>query len=113
MQPPGVEKTMSQDLRHLHRDQMLSLSAPLRVQSEQGVLWVTVDGEPEDILLAPGESVHIASRARVIVHALGDAATTRLWHLATEGEPRWRRLLHALLPARAALRRPDALARLA
>ena len=43
--------------RCLRRDQFLRFEHPrgLRLRAEQGALWVTVDGEPDDITLLPGD----------------------------------------------------------
>jgi hypothetical protein len=44
------------------------------IECEQGSLWITYDGDPKDIVLAPGQS-HVAERpSRMLVHALGDSA---------------------------------------
>jgi len=50
------------------------LAGPVHVRTESGLLWVTVDGQPEDILLAAGESRRFADGAGVIVYALGAEA---------------------------------------
>lgn len=54
--------------------QMRRLVGPVRVRTESGLLWITVDGQPEDILLAAGESRHFEPEERVIVYALGAEA---------------------------------------
>ncbi|MBI5720209.1 MAG: DUF2917 domain-containing protein [Burkholderiales bacterium] len=54
--------------------QMRRLSTPARVRTESGLLWITVDGRPEDILLAAGESRRFERDERVIVYALGGEA---------------------------------------
>lgn len=96
---------MNADLHLLHRDQMLRLPGPLRVQSDRGVLWITMDGEPDDIVLSPGDSVRITNSARVIVHALGGAAQARVQALAAPAAPWWQQLLHRLkAPGAAAAR---------
>ena len=59
---------------HLQSHQIQRLAAPTRVRAESGLLWVTVDGEPEDILLAAGESRRFKPGARIIVYALGGEA---------------------------------------
>jgi len=50
------------------------LAGPVHLRTESGLLWVTVDGQPEDILLAAGESRRFAEGAGVIVYALGAEA---------------------------------------
>lgn len=49
----------------------------VQLQARQGTLWVTIDGEPRDIVVEPGESFEFASRAPAVVGALhGHAAAT-------------------------------------
>ena len=56
--------------------QLHRLAGPVGVRAESGLLWVTIDGEPDDILLAAGESRCIGRPgAAVIVYALGGAAS--------------------------------------
>lgn len=52
-------KTLPNPLvRRLRRDQFLRFEHPrgLRLQADQGALWVTVDGEPDDITIEAGAS---------------------------------------------------------
>lgn len=54
----------------------LVLRRPLgcTVECERGSLWITFDGEPDDIVLDAGER-HVAERrSRMLVHALDDSA---------------------------------------
>ncbi len=74
-------KLPSEGLRHsavhrLRRHQFLSLRKPrgLCVRTERGSLWVTVDGEPEDIELSAGESRVFEGLATVVVGTLGGDA---------------------------------------
>ena len=60
--------------------QMQRLVGPARVRAESGLLWITVDGDPEDILLAAGESRQFEPDAHVIVYALGDEARFEISH---------------------------------
>ncbi len=54
--------------------QVRRLTGPVRVRAESGLLWITVDGEPEDILLTAGECRRFERGAKVLVYALdGDA----------------------------------------
>lgn len=59
--------------------QMQRLAGPVSVRTESGLLWLTVDGEPEDILLAAGECRRFGPGARVIAYALGDDARYQVW----------------------------------
>jgi hypothetical protein len=59
----------------LQGHQLHRLSATARLRTESGLLWVTVDGELEDILLAPGESRSFnRPGAAVVAYALGGTA---------------------------------------
>ena len=42
----------------------------LRLTSAGGTLWVTFDGDPNDYVLEPGESLRVASHADTLVSAL-------------------------------------------
>lgn len=59
---------------HLQSHQIQRLAAPTRVRADSGLLWITIDGEAEDILLAAGESRRFQPGAQVIVYALGGEA---------------------------------------
>lgn len=50
---------------------------PVVVACVEGALLVTVEGDPEDHVLAPGEALTARRRGRVVVVALGPA-TVRL-----------------------------------
>jgi hypothetical protein len=50
------------------------LAAPVCVRATSGLLWVTVDGDPEDILLAAGEARRFDRGRSVVVYALGGDA---------------------------------------
>lgn len=39
----------------------------------QGSLWVTLDNDPRDQILAPGQCARVDRPARMLVHALADA----------------------------------------
>ncbi len=70
--------------------QMQHLVGPVRVRTESGLLWITVDGEPVDILLAAGESRWFGPAARVIVYALGGEARFEVQRDAPQGLARVR-----------------------
>ncbi len=44
------------------------------ISCESGTLWLTFDGEPQDIILEAGESHRCASSAKLAIHALAPAA---------------------------------------
>jgi Protein of unknown function (DUF2917) len=69
-------------------------AACLRVA--QGTLWLTIDGEPDDRVLAPGDRLALPARARALVQALDTPARLSVeradpwwqpiadaWHAAT------------------------------
>lgn len=59
----------------LQGHQLHRLVAPVRLRTASGLLWVTVDGEQEDILLAEGESrCFPRPGVAVVAYALGGEA---------------------------------------
>jgi quercetin dioxygenase-like cupin family protein len=61
-------------------------AACLRVT--QGTLWLTIDGEPDDRLLGPGDGLALPAHARALVQALDAPA-----HLTVERADVWWRPL--------------------
>jgi len=59
----------------------------LRLSCVRGDLWITVDGEPEDHVLAAGESFEPTSTRRVIVYAL-QPAVLRVQPVTSGARPR-------------------------
>jgi len=47
-----------------------------QVCNEQGMLWVTSEHEPEDVILSPGECLALRDRRGVIVQAFGSAVAS-------------------------------------
>lgn len=98
--------TITQETRfELFRDELITLSAAKNhvVSCNSGQLWITLDGERQDIILAPGETYRIDSAATVSISALKaatlKAATLEVRHQEAFG-PRAsgaRRLLVSLL----------------
>lgn len=43
------------------------------VAAASGALWLTLDHDPRDIVLEPGEAFAVDGRRRALVHALQDA----------------------------------------
>jgi hypothetical protein len=85
----------------LAHNQMARLTNACNTRGEcvAGVAWVTVDGDPRDVVLSRGESFVIESAAPVIVHAIQAAADVRLHaktgrgpchSVAARGSSRWR-----------------------
>jgi hypothetical protein len=44
--------------------------AAVRVESVSGLLWVSQEGRPDDVILAPGESFVARGHGKVVVQAL-------------------------------------------
>jgi hypothetical protein len=96
--------------RRLRRDQFLHFPRPRRLclRAERGTLWITIDGELDDIELAPGRSRVFDGHAQLIVGSLRGDAVLSAQRLAAP--PRWHQLLHhrlhaLLAPALSALAR--------
>lgn len=47
-------------------------AASSRIVCESGSVWITLDGDPRDIVLLPGESFRVDRRAGVLMYALED-----------------------------------------
>ena len=60
--------------RHLRLEHKALYSLPdaagLAVTCDQGVVWLTVDGDPRDFVLEAGETFESPDRARVLIYAL-------------------------------------------
>ncbi len=66
----------------------LSLQPGDQVRSTSGLVWITVDGEPRDIVLDVGERFVVSAAAVHQVSALGTACAS----VATRGPLRWQRV---------------------
>lgn len=62
----------------LARRQSIRIERPLhaRLRAERGALWITIDGEAQDIELAAGASYEFDSEASAVVGAFEDAVFT-------------------------------------
>lgn len=58
-----------------HRALRLKDARGARVRAVQGTLWVTIDNDPRDIVLEPGESFTVESDRPLVVMPLGACAT--------------------------------------
>ncbi len=70
----------------ISRSQRLSLDLPdqavftlpdahqVDIECRQGALWITLDNDPRDIVLAPGEHFHAESHKRALVTAVGESS---------------------------------------
>ncbi len=77
-----------------------------RVRSLAGTLWVTIDGDLDDHMLEPGQSLVIDSDQPVLVSPLNGTATVGLCDQPQPEHSAWQRLrlrLGTLLPARPGL----------
>ena len=56
----------------MKKDALLSIDRPLgmRIECLQGILWITQDSDPRDLILFPGEHLVVDRGPRVIVQAL-------------------------------------------
>ena len=81
--------------RRLRHGQFLRFARPQRLclRAERGSLWVTVDGEPQDIELDAGQSRVFDGESLVLVSALGGDAVLTATALAQR--PNWRQRLQA------------------
>jgi hypothetical protein len=64
-------QTLPRDLR-LERKALYSLpdASGLTVTCDEGVLWLTVDGDPRDFVLEPGQTFETQDHGRVLIYAL-------------------------------------------
>ncbi len=80
--------------RRLRHDQFVHFRRPRRLclRAERGTLWITVDGQADDIMLAPGQSRVFDGPAPVTVGSLGGDAVLTARPLALSAvRPRARR----------------------
>jgi Protein of unknown function (DUF2917) len=84
-------------LRH-HAVLRLERPRQLCLRAERGTLWVTIDGQADDIVLQAGERVVLDGEVRVMVTPLGGDAAYSATPLPRP--PRWgERLVQALAGA--------------
>jgi len=82
-------------LRHrLRHDHFLHLDRPpvLRLQAECGTLWVTVDGDSDDIQIEAGQSRVFDGRAPVTIGTLGGDAVFSATPLSPQRRRWWQGL---------------------
>jgi Protein of unknown function (DUF2917) len=79
---------ISTTLHRLRRHQALNLRRPngLCVRAERGSLWVTVDGDLADILIAPGASRVFYGPAPVVISTLDRDAVASI---TAKAAPPW------------------------
>lgn len=54
----------------LDRGRFATLRGATQIRVTHGSLWLTVDGEPGDLFIEPGQSVALPAGARVLVQAV-------------------------------------------
>jgi hypothetical protein len=82
MQTENAMNSPSMTSRRLGRADFLHLAArPVRLSVERGTVWVTQDGEPEDIQIEAGSRRDFDGHTRVMVGTLGGEATLRVAEL--------------------------------
>jgi Protein of unknown function (DUF2917) len=69
---PGRSATPPCATRSIARQQTLRLPAALgqRIECLEGCLWITMDHDPRDVVVMPGEAFTADRHQRVLVHAL-------------------------------------------
>jgi len=90
-------------VRRLRRDQFVRFEHPrgLCLRAAQGALWVTIDGEPDDITIETGASRVFDGEAGVLVGTFrGEAVMSAM---AARSAPRWRDWLRLPAPRTAEL----------
>jgi hypothetical protein len=67
-------QTLPRDLRLDHKA-LYSLpdASELAVSCEEGAVWLTLDGDPRDFVLEPGERFETEDHGRVLIYALADS----------------------------------------
>ena len=58
------------DTLTLDRDRFATLRGASQIRVTDGSLWLTVDGEPDDLFIERGQGVALRPGARVLVQAL-------------------------------------------
>ena len=68
-----------------HRLARLPDATSARIVCVTGTVWITIDNDPRDIVLAPGQSFLVDRRAGVLVYAIEDACVRVLERAAPAG----------------------------
>ena len=85
------------DTLTLERDRFATLRGASQIRVTHGSLWLTVDGEPDDVFLEPGQGVALPAGARVLVQAVHAPARAVVLRPATLRErlrAGWQNLIH-------------------
>jgi hypothetical protein len=97
MQTENAMNSAPMTSRRLGRADFIHLAArPVRLVVDRGTLWVTQDGEPEDIEIDAGDQCYFDGHTRLTIGTLGGQAELRLVPLPRHGAatallglPRW------------------------
>ena len=90
------------DTLTLERDRFATLRGASQIRVTHGSLWLTVDGEPDDVFLEPGQGVALPAGARVLVqavHAPARAVVLRPAGWRERLRAAWQTRLHAAVGA--------------
>ena len=80
-------KTHSLQLRKGRVIQIESMPTPLRIECQQGALWITETGIAKDTILTAGESFKARSQGRVVIEALETACIAQTPEADDTGQP--------------------------
>jgi len=71
-----ASRTAESTVLHLNKGATTWIAKPLgrRITCETGALWLCFDGEPQDIVLEPGEAHCCNKRSSLSIHALSASA---------------------------------------
>ena len=74
------QRRRASTVQRLRKHQFISLRKPkhLCVRAERGTLWLTVDGDPSDIELEPGQWRRFDGSATVVIGTLGGDAVVSI-----------------------------------
>jgi len=98
----------AQEFGAFHGLARLPDASSTRIVCETGTVWITIDNDPRDIVLARGQSFLVDRRAGVLVYALEDACV-RVIERAAPAAASWQARVAAARPfARISAARPFA-----
>jgi hypothetical protein len=83
-----------------HRPQRLDHARGLLLRARRGMVWITIDGDLRDIVLAPGEQWVVDSSQPLVVSSLGASALVELCdaalHRRRNRRTFWRQIVEGL-----------------
>jgi Protein of unknown function (DUF2917) len=81
------------DTLNLERNRFATLRGAAQIRVTDGTLWLTIDGEPDDVFLERGQGVALPAGARVLAQAMHAPARAVVLRPAGWREA-WQALLH-------------------